>query len=74
MSSKVIPSDDTHGNSHPILYEGNHWDYHFSLLPFFMPLSFLTVSNAYSWRGPILNPRALYSFLEVYQTLESTHF
>ena len=59
MSSKVVPGDGAHGNPHPTLYAGNHWDYHFSLLPFFMPLSLLIVSNGYSCRDPILSFKAL---------------
>ena len=34
MSAKVVPSYVAYGNSHPTLYEGNHWDHYFSLLPF----------------------------------------
>ena len=74
MSSKVVPIDGTHGNSHPNLYEGNHWDYYFSLLPIFMPLPLFTVPNAYFLRDPILSFKAHYSLLKVYKTLESTHF
>ena len=74
MSSKVIPSDGTHRDSHRTLYKGDHWDHHFSLLPFFVPLSFLTVPNAYSWRDPVLSLKALYSLLIVYQTLKSINF
>ena len=45
MGPKVIPGYSIHGNSHPSLYEGNHWDHNFSLLPFFVPLSLLIVPN-----------------------------
>ena len=45
MSPKVVPSDSAHGDSHPTLYKGNHWDYHFSLLPFLVPFPFLTIPN-----------------------------
>ena len=34
MGPKIIPSHGTHGNPHPTLYKEDHWDHHFSLLPF----------------------------------------
>ena len=73
MSAKVVPSYVAYGNSHPTLYEGNHWDHYFSLLPFFVPLSLLTVSNERSWKNPIQSSKTLYSLLRVYQMSESTH-
>ena len=73
MGLKVILSYDAHGNSHPPLSEGNHWDYHFSLLPFLMTLSLLTVANKHSWWDPIQSSKALYTFLKVYQIGEPTH-
>ena len=48
MSPKVVLGYGAHRNSHPTLYEGNHWDYHFSLLPFLMPFSLLTMTNEHS--------------------------
>ena len=53
MGPKIIPSDCAHRDSHLYFYKVDHWDYHLSLLPFFKPLPFLTVSNGYSWRDPI---------------------
>ena len=74
MGPKIILGYGTYGDSHPALYEGNHRDYHLSLLLVFMPLPLFTIPNAYSWRDPILSPKVLYSLLRVYQTLKSTHF
>ena len=74
MGPKVVPGDSPHRDSHPPFYEGNHWDYYFSLLPIFVPLSLCAIPNAYSLRDPILNPKVLYSLFGVYQTFESTHF
>ena len=45
MRPKVIPGYDAHENSHPALYEGNHRDYHFSILPFLMPFSLQYLMN-----------------------------
>ena len=73
MSPKIIAGYGAYGDSHPALYEGNYWDHYLSLWPIFVPLPFFTVPNAYSWKDPILSPKALYSLLRVYQTLESTH-
>ena len=73
MGPKIIPGYSAHGDPHPTLYEGNHWDYYLSLLPVFMPLSLFTVPDAYAWRDPILSPKVLYPLLRVYQTLKSTH-
>ena len=74
MGHKIVSSNSTHRDPHPSFYEGNHWDYYFSLLPIFVPLTLVTVSYTYSKRDPILGPKALYSLLGVSQTLESTHF
>ena len=73
MSSKVVSSDSAHGDLHPSFYEGNHWDHYLSLFPICMPLSLLTIPNAYSLRDPILSHKVLYPLLRVYQTLKSTH-
>ena len=73
MSPEVIPSDHTHWDSHPSLYEGNHPDYYFSLLPIGVPIPFLTIPNGDSWWDPILSFKALYILHGVYQVSESTH-
>ena len=59
MGSKIIPSDRAHRDSHPLFYESDHWDYYFSLSPFFKPLPFLPISNAYFRRDPILSSETL---------------
>ena len=74
MSPKVVSSDATHRDLHPSFYEGNHRDHYLSLLPVFMPLSFLTVPHTYSRRDPILGPKVFHFLLGLYQTLKSTHF
>ena len=73
MSPKVVPGNDAHESPHPTLYKGNHWDYHVSLLPFFMPFSLLTIPNKHSWQDPIQSSKALYTLLEVYQIGKPTH-
>ena len=73
MSLKVVSSDSSYGDLHPSFYDGNHWDHYLSLLPIYMPLSLLTIPNAYSWKDLILSPKVLYPLLRVYQTLKSTH-
>ena len=74
MGSKIIPSDHAHKDPHPPFYESDYWDYHFSLLPIFKPLPFLTVPYTYPRRDPIPGPKVLHCLLGLYQTLESTHF
>ena len=74
MGPKVVPDDDPHRDFHPPFYEGNYWDYNFSLLPIFVPLPLCAIPNTYSWKDTILNPKVLYSLLGVYQSFESTHF
>ena len=74
MGSKIIPSDRAHKDPHPPFYKSDYWDYYFSLLPIFVPLPLFTVPYTYFRRDPILGLKILYSFLGVYQTLESTHF
>ena len=66
MSLKIIPSDSAYRDSHPSLHEGNHRDYHFSLLPFLLPFPFLTILNGYTWQNPILSSKALYTLPGVY--------
>ena len=73
MNPKVIPSDYAHGDSHPSLYKGNHWDYYFSFLPISVPVLFLTIPNGDSWRDPILSFKAFYTLSRVYQVSKSTH-
>ena len=63
MGPKIIPGYDAHRDSHPALYEGNHRDYHLSLLPIFVPLSLFTVPKSYSWGDPILSPKVLHPLL-----------
>ena len=74
MGHKIVSSNGTYTDSHPFFYEGNHWDYYFSLLPIFEPLPLFTVPHIYYRMDPILGTKVLYSLLGVYQTLESTHF
>ena len=74
MGPKIVSSNSTHRDPYPSFYEGNHWDYYFSLLPIFVPLPLFIVPYTYFRRDPILGLKILYSFLGVYQTLESTHF
>ena len=69
----LIPNDCAYGDSHPSLYEGNHRDYHFPLLPLSMSIPFFTVSNEDSWGDSILSFKALYTLCRVYQVSESTH-
>ena len=66
MSPKVIPSDNAHRDSYPTLYKGNHWDYHFTLLPFLVPFPLLKIPNGDSWRDSILSFKALYILHGVY--------
>ena len=73
MSPKVVLSDGAHGDSHPTFYKGNHWDYHFSLLPFLVPFSFLIIPNEDSWWDSILSFKAFYILCRVYQVGKSTH-
>ena len=47
MSSKVVPSDSTHGDFHPSFYEGNHRDYYLLDLLILVPLTLITVPNSY---------------------------
>ena len=74
MGFKIIPSDYAHWDSHFPFYEHDYRDYHFSLLPIFKPLPFLTVPHAYSRRDPILSLKVFHSLLGLYQILDSTHF
>ena len=66
MGSKVISGNGAYRDSHPALYEGNHWDYYLSLLPIFMLLTFFAIPNTYTWRDPILNLKILNPLLKVY--------
>ena len=66
MGPKIIPGYGANRDSHPALYEGNHRDHYFSLLPVSVPLPLFTIPNTYSWKDPILSPKALYSLLGVY--------
>ena len=60
MGPKVVPANDPHRDFHPPFYEGNYWDYNFSLLPIFMPLPLCAIPNTYFWKDTILNPKVLY--------------
>ena len=71
MSYQVIPSDSTRGNSHSSLYESNHRDYHFSLLPFSEPIPLFTISNGNPLWDSISSFKALWG---VYQMSKSTYF
>ena len=33
MGTKIVPCNPTHGDGHPLFYEGNHGDDHLSHLP-----------------------------------------
>ena len=59
MGSNIILGYDAHRDSHPALYEGNHRDYYFSLLPVSVPLPLFTIPNTYPWRNPILGSEVL---------------
>ena len=61
MGYQVISSDSAHGDSHSSLYEGDHQDYHFSLLPPGVPVPLFTVPNGNPLWDSILNFKALYT-------------
>ena len=73
MGPKIVPSDYSHGNSHPTLYKGNHWDDHFSRLPFLVPFPFLTIPNRDSRWDFELSFKVLNTFRRVYQVGKSTY-
>ena len=73
MGHQVIPSDSTHGDSHPPLYEGNYKDYHFSLLPLCIPVPLFIVPNGNPLWDSILSFKALYTLWGVYQVSKSAH-
>ena len=66
MGYQIILSDSAYGDSHPSLYEGNNWDYYFSLLPFSVPLPLFTVPNENSLGNSVLSLKAFYTFQGVY--------
>ena len=73
MGYQVIPSDSTHKDSYPSLYEANHGDYYLSFLPLSVPLSLFTVPNGNPLGNSVLSLKALYTFWGVYQVSESTY-
>ena len=62
MSYQVIPSDSAYGDSHPSLYESNHRDYNFSLIPLGIPIPLFIVPNGNPLWDSILSFEALYTF------------
>ena len=66
MGYQVIPSDFAQGDSHPFLYEGNHRDSYFSLLPLGVPAPLFTVPNGNPLWDSILSFKVLYTLCGVY--------
>ena len=66
MGYQIIPSDSAHEDSYRSLYEGNHGDYYFSLLPFSVPLPLFTVPIRNPLGNSVLSLKTLYNFRGVY--------
>ena len=73
MGYQVIPSDSARGDFHLPLYEDNHGDYYFSLLPLSVPFPLFTIPNGNPLGNSVLSLKVLYTFQRVYQVIESTH-
>ena len=73
MGYQVIPKNSTHRDSHPSFYEGNHRDYHFSLLSLGIPIPLFTVPNGNPLWDSISSFKAFYTLWGVYQVSKSTH-
>ena len=62
---KEVPSEGTHRNSHPSLYESNHRDNHLSCFPLIIPFPLGSISNAHVGGNVVLSPKILHPLLGV---------
>ena len=62
---KKVPSEGTHRNGHPSLYEGNHRDDHLSYFPLIIPFPLGSISNAHVGGNVVLSPEILHPLLRV---------